>query len=138
MKIIPVACALIIHGGKVLAAQRSDSMDLPGKWEFPGGKVEIGEDPKCCLVREIREELSFAVEIQVPLLPVDFQYPDKVIYLIPFLASWKSGEILLSEHSQVRWLRRDEILTLDWAAADVSIVHYLYDNWGTLVESPNA
>ena len=55
MKIIPVTCALIFHRGKVLAAQRSLTMDLPGQWEFPGGKVEDGEDPKACLIREIKE-----------------------------------------------------------------------------------
>jgi len=138
MKIIPVTCALITHQGKVLAAQRSDSMDLPGKWEFPGGKVEVGEAPRTCLIREIREELAIDVEIHAGLPPVDFQYPDKVIHLIPFLTGWKSGKIHLAEHAQVLWMGMEELFSLDWAAADVSIVHYLYDNWGRLIESPNA
>lgn len=138
MKIIPVTCALITHQGKVLAAQRSDSMDLAGKWEFPGGKLEEGEDPKSCLIREIREELAIDVDIRAGLPSVDFQYPTKIIHLTPFLARWKSGEIYLLEHSQVRWLGRNELLSLDWADADVPIVHYLYDNWVKLVESNKA
>lgn len=138
MKIIPVTCALITHEGKVLAAQRSDSMDLPGKWEFPGGKLEEGEDPNSCLIREIREELAIDVEIFAGLPPVDFQYPGKIIHLIPFLTTWKYGEICLLEHSRVVWMDRNELLSLDWAAADVPIVHYLYDNWVKLVESNKA
>lgn len=138
MKIIPVTCALITHQGKVLAAQRSDSMDLPGKWEFPGGKLEEGEDPKSCLIREIREELAIDVEICAGLPPVDFQYPGKTIHLIPFLATWKSGGIHLLEHSQVRWLGRDELLSPSWAEADIPIVHHLHENWVKLVDSTNA
>ena len=138
MKIIPVTCALITHQGKVLAAQRSDSMDLPGKWEFPGGKLEEGEDPKSCLIREIREELAIDVEIFAGLPPVDFQYPSKIIHLIPFLTTWKGGEISLLEHAQVVWMGKNELLSLDWAAADVPIVHYLYDNWVKLVPSKKA
>ena len=133
MKIISVTCAIIIYQEKILAAQRSESMDLPGKWEFPGGKVEAGEDPKSCLIREIREELAIDVEIYADLSPVDFQYSDKVIHLMPFLTSWKSGEISLLEHAQIIWVGRNQLLSLDWAAADVPIVHYLYDNWVKLV-----
>ena len=133
MKIISVTCAIIIYQEKILAAQRSESMDLPGKWEFPGGKVEAGEDPKSCLIREIREELAIDVEIYADLSPVDFQYSDKVIHLMSFLTSWKSGEISLLEHAQIIWVGRNQLLSLDWAAADVPIVHYLYDNWVKLV-----
>jgi 8-oxo-dGTP diphosphatase len=138
MKIIPVTCALIIQEGKVLAAQRSASMDLPGKWEFPGGKVEEREDPKTCLIREIREELAMDVDIHADLPPADFQYPTKAIRLIPFLATWKSGDIRLLEHVQVVWIGREELFSLDWAAADLPIVHYLYDNWGELILSKKA
>lgn len=133
MKIIPVTCALIIHSGKVLAAQRSESMDLPGKWEFPGGKVEEGEVPETCLVREIKEELAIDVEIHAGLRPVDFQYPGKVIRLMPFLTAWKSGDICLLEHSEMRWVGKSELLSVDWSEADVPIVRYLHDNWVKLV-----
>ncbi|GAA0880047.1 8-oxo-dGTP diphosphatase MutT [Algoriphagus jejuensis] len=137
MKIIPVTCALIIHQGKVLAAQRSETMDLPGKWEFPGGKVEAGENPETCLIREIREELGIEIEV-VEQLPVsDYSYPTKTIRLIPFSVFWKSGEIHLLEHSRFAWLDKNNLISMDWAAADLPTVRYLHDNWVTLVIQTN-
>ncbi len=138
MKTIPVTCALIIRQGRVLAAQRSESMDLPGKWEFPGGKVEEHEDPKECLRREIREELGIEIIVGEALIPSLFSYPSKTIRLLPFIASWKSGEIRLSEHSQILWLERNSLLSVDWAEADIPIVQELHENWVKLVVSTNA
>ncbi|GAB3217750.1 (deoxy)nucleoside triphosphate pyrophosphohydrolase [Algoriphagus aestuariicola] len=138
MKTIPVTCALIIHEGKVLAAQRSESMDLPGKWEFPGGKVEEHEDPKECLRREIREELGIEIIVGEALMPSLFSYPSRTIRLLPFIARWKSGEIRMSEHSQVLWLERNSLLSVDWAEADIPIVQELHENWVKLVVSTNA
>ncbi|OOG76750.1 (deoxy)nucleoside triphosphate pyrophosphohydrolase [Algoriphagus sp. A40] len=133
MKLVPVTCAIIFHQGKVLAAQRSLAMDLPGKWEFPGGKVEVGEDPKACLIREIKEELAVEIEIFDSLTPSEFAYPSKTIRLIPFAAIWKSGEIRLLEHEQVIWLDKKDLLSVDWAAADLPIVHELQEKWVKLV-----
>lgn len=138
MKIIPVTCAIIFHQGKVLAAQRSASMDLPGKWEFPGGKVEEGEAPEACLVREIQEELAMDIEINGALSPSEFKYPSKKILLIPFVAVWKSGEIQLAEHSKVIWLDKNDLNSVDWAEADLPIVHELQEKWVKLVEEINA
>ena len=137
MKLIPVTCGLIIHEEKVLAAQRSETMDLPGKWEFPGGKVEEGEAPRTCLIREIREELGIEIEILQSLAPSDFTYPAKVVRLIPFIGRWASGEIRLLEHSQVVWLDRNSLFSLDWAEADWPIVHDLHENWVKLVLQTN-
>lgn len=133
MRIIPVTCALIFHQGKVLAAQRSAYMDLPGKWEFPGGKIEAGEDPKACLIREIKEELAIEIEILGALSPSQFIYPSKMIRLFPFTANWKSGEIQLAEHEQVIWLDKKDLFSVDWAAADLPIVHELLEKWVKLV-----
>lgn len=138
MRTIPVTCALIIHQGRVLAAQRSEGMDLPGKWEFPGGKVEAGEDPRDCLVREIHEELSIEIDVKQALAPSDFSYPRKTIRLLPFLAVWRGGKISLLEHSQVTWLDRESLFSVDWAEADIPIVHDLQKNWVKLVISKNA
>lgn len=135
MKTLQVTCAMIVHKGKVLAAQRSSKMDLPGKWEFPGGKVEPNEDPKSCLVREIQEELNMEIDIFEELPPATHAYPTKTIRLIPFCASWKGGEIRLLEHEQIRWLEKNELLSLDWAPADLPIVHDLIENWVKLVIS---
>jgi len=69
MKHIHVTCAIIERNGLVLAARRSAFMQLPLKWEFPGGKIRAGEDPGECLKREIREELALDVDIAGELTP---------------------------------------------------------------------
>jgi 8-oxo-dGTP diphosphatase len=104
-------------------------MDLPGLWEFPGGKVEPEESPATCLIREIWEELSIGIQICKPLTPVLHAYPTKTIQLIPFLANWESGNLQLTEHAQSRWLSPQDLLSLDWAPADLPIVQELKENW---------
>lgn len=135
MKTIPVTCAVIFHQGRVLAAQRSEAMDLPGKWEFPGGKVEEGEMPEDCLIREIQEEISIGIRIFGSLKISEFAYSsEKSIWLIPFAATWETGKIQLLEHRQIIWLDQEELFSVDWAAADVPIVHELQQKWVKLVE----
>lgn len=135
MNIIPVTCVIIFHQGKVLAAQRSESMDLPGKWEFPGGKIEEGENPEDCLVREIQEELACQIKILGTLSPSEHSYsPGKLIRLIPFLAKLESFNFQLLEHKQIAWLGKEELFWVDWAEADLPIVHELQEKWVKLVE----
>lgn len=124
---IKVTCALIIDlQSRILAAQRSQVMSLPLKWEFPGGKIEPNETPEDCLIREIKEELHVEIKIIKALPPNTHIYPKITIELIPFICEHISGEIILKEHAQYRWLHTNELLALDWADADVPIVkHYL-------------
>jgi 8-oxo-dGTP diphosphatase len=129
VKTIQVTCLVLLHQGKVLATQRSATMDLPGYWEFPGGKMEPEESPTNCLIREISEELSIGIRISRPLTPVLHTYPNKSIQLIPFLATWESGTLQLTEHAQSQWFAQKDLLSLDWAPADIPIVHELNENW---------
>lgn len=124
---IKVTCALIIDNqSRILAAQRSQVMSLSLKWEFPGGKIESDETPEDCLIREIKEELNVEIQIIKALPPNTHIYPKITIELIPFICEHISGEIILKEHAQYRWLHTNELLALDWADADVPIVkHYL-------------
>ena len=124
---IIVSCAIIEdRDGNVLATQRSPTMSLPLKWEFPGGKVEPNETPEQAIMREIMEELNIEIEIKSRLEEVIHEYPTFNITLIPFICNYIAGELKLYEHNQFLWLSPDTLLDLDWAAADVPIVkHYL-------------
>lgn len=121
---INVTCAIIIYeGDKILVAQRSEKMSLPLKWEFPGGKIERNETPINCIKREIKEELNIDIEVLMELSPNIYDYGDKKINLIPFLANYISGEIILSEHKQFKLLQKSELLNIDWAEADIPILN---------------
>jgi 8-oxo-dGTP diphosphatase len=121
-----VSCAIILNPqNQILVTQRSSTMHLPLKWEFPGGKIEANETPEACLIREIKEELNIDIEIIEGLSANDHQYPDKFIRLIPFMCRQTGGEIFLKEHADYKWLDRKDLLDLDWAEADVEVVKQL-------------
>lgn len=123
---IQVTCAILIEDQRILAVRRSMSMSRPGKWEFPGGKLELGETAEECLIRELQEELAIRVEVIQPLTPAQFHYPDISIQLLPFLVKKLSGEIQLNEHEAYRWVSPSELFQLDWAEADIPIVEEIY------------
>ncbi len=119
---IDVACAIIEKGGRVLAARRSESMLLPLKWEFPGGKIESWETASACLQREIQEELGIDIAVGTPLPRSDWRYTDFCITLHPFVCSVAGEAIHPVEHKEVRWVEPAHLHELDWAEADVSVV----------------
>jgi 8-oxo-dGTP diphosphatase len=121
-KHIHVTCAIIERNGRVLAAQRSASMSLALKWEFPGGKILQGETPEECLRRELMEELNIGVIVGQALSPCTHRYPSFTITLYPFICIIDSGEITLHEHAAIAWLTREELHILDWAEADVPVI----------------
>lgn len=117
-----VACAIIEKEGTVLAAQRSATMSLPLKWEFPGGKIETGETPEECLHRELKEELGISVRIGTPYSPATHSYPDFTVTLYPFTCSLAGGQITMYEHHSLTWIEPVRMPELDWAAADIPII----------------
>ncbi|WP_298145071.1 (deoxy)nucleoside triphosphate pyrophosphohydrolase [Flavobacterium sp.] len=123
--VYPVICAIIHFGDRVLAVQRSESMSLPLKWEFPGGKLEDNETEEECIIREIKEELNINIEVLQRLSPVLHSYPNISIELIPYSSKYLSGELLLKEHKQYVLLEIEELCQLDWAEADVPILNQL-------------
>jgi len=127
---IRVTCAIIENKNKVLCAQRSALMNLPLKWEFPGGKLEAGESEEDCLIREIREELNLIIG-NLERLPSNIHTYEggKAIELIPFRCKVVEGNLILKEHQQIKWLTAAELLILDWAEADISIVEYYQNNF---------
>lgn len=120
---LKVTCAIIEKDNRVLCAQRSENMDLPLSWEFPGGKIEEGETPENCLIREIKEELGIDISIISQLPLSEHKYSNqKAIQLFPYICRIQSGEIRIREHRQVVWLCKDELCGLNWAEADIPVL----------------
>lgn len=122
---LKVVCGIIQNSGKVLIAQRSETMKLPLKWEFPGGKVKEGENKTSALQREIKEELNLDIDILEAMSPVVHHYPDFSIRLFPFLCTSNSRDVKLAEHQQVVWERVENLKNYDWAEADLPVVRSL-------------
>ncbi|TVR73094.1 MAG: (deoxy)nucleoside triphosphate pyrophosphohydrolase [Marinilabiliales bacterium] len=120
---IIVTCAIIEKDGMVLCAQRSGSMHLPLKWEFPGGKKTEGESPEDCLRREIQEELGIEIGITGRLASNVHSYPGRNPFeLVPFRCRIKEGSPVAREHRQIKWVRVSDLRSLDWAGADIPVV----------------
>jgi len=122
MKHIHVSCGIIERDGLILSAQRSFSMSMPLKWEFPGGKIDDGETPQNCLIRELNEELGITIDICNQLPDSAYTYPTFSITLHPFICSIKSGTLTLKEHCNVIWLHPHKLKLLNWAEADLPVV----------------
>ena len=121
---VPVVCALIERGGRVLLAQRPAHKHLPLKWEFPGGKVEPGEAPATAIVREIQEELGCAIRITRNLPVFLHDYGTVVIEMIPFAVELVPGspEPAANEHVAIAWVSPAGFAHYDLAAADLPVV----------------
>ncbi|MBN2860137.1 MAG: (deoxy)nucleoside triphosphate pyrophosphohydrolase [Sphaerochaetaceae bacterium] len=125
MKNIHVAAAVILDDHKVFVARRKDAGELALKWEFPGGKLEKGESGEQAIIREIREELSITVAVQRHFLQVSHQYTSFFLTMDAYLCTIEEGTITLSEHVNCKWVNASELLSLDWAAADIPIARQL-------------
>lgn len=123
-KIIRVSCLVLMDRSKaIFAARRPEGKSLGGLWEFPGGKVETGEDPETALRREIDEELNLKIGDLTPLTPVTHAYDFATIELIPYLSHCKvHPTIQLIEHEESCWIPLETADSLPWAPADVPIV----------------
>ena len=130
MKKIQVVAAVIINNNKILCVQRNENK-LPyvsKKYEFPGGKIEIGETKEETIKREIKEELKMEINIEREFLTVSYQYPDFHLTMYSFLCSCKDSSLTLTEHIDFIWLDKNDLYELDWAAADIPIVNKLVSN----------
>lgn len=122
-KPIQVVCAIIRHDGRVLAARRDPGRSSPLLWEFPGGKVEEGEEPQAALLRELREELRLCVVVERQMDTVHYRADDVSLDLIPFVCRPNQAEAPVPlEHSELRWVDADSARNLTWAPADIPLV----------------
>ena len=91
------------------------------KWEFPGGKIEEGETLEQTLTRELQEELEIEVKIENFLYQVEHDYPDFHLSMAVFDCELISTEMKMNVHKGIKWLKPSELMTLDWAAADIPV-----------------
>lgn len=123
-KTVRVAAAVISDADRIFAARRGYG---PWKdyWEFPGGKIEPGETQREALAREIREELDAEVSVGAKIAQVEYDYPEFHLSMGCFACRIRSGSLTLKEHESARWLRREELDTVDWLPADLALIRQL-------------
>jgi len=124
MKRIEVVAAIIVQDNMIFATQRGYG-DFKDGWEFPGGKVESGESSQEALVREIEEELDTTIEVGEHLCTVEYDYPKFHLTMHCYICSIVDGALTLLEHEAARWLKREELWTVEWLPADVDVVKAL-------------
>lgn len=125
-KTIKVVAAIIENEKQeILCALRSPKMSIPNMWEFPGGKVEEGENLHTALEREITEEFSCKIKALEVFNENLHEYDTFIINLITLKAELVEGSPTLTEHSKMVWLNRENLKSLVWAPADVPAVEQL-------------
>ena len=121
MTVVKVVAAVISRDNQIFATQRGYG-DFKGGWEFPGGKLEEGEKDEQALVREIREELDIWVEVGDLAGTVEYDYPKFHLSMNCYWCTCREGEIKLLEAMDGRWLNVEDIDTVDWLPADITLV----------------
>ena len=127
MKNIKVVAAIVINDRKILCVQRGESKYeyISKKYEFPGGKIEEGETKIDATIREIREELKMSIIVREDFLTVSHKYPDFELTMHSYICDVEDTNLTLTEHIDYKWLKKNELEHLDWAAADIPIVQKL-------------
>ncbi len=121
---LPVMAAIIQQGDQVLLCQRKEGA-LAGKWEFPGGKIENGETPEDCLIREIQEELGISIQVGDIFQAVHSHYEHGDFLIIGYLAEHIGGSISLRVHSAYEWVDVRRLDDYDLADANIPIARSL-------------
>ena len=130
MKKIEVVAGIIFFQEQILCVQRPKSKFhyISEKFEFPGGKIEKGETQIETLQRELFEELNISIKIKSFFLTIEHEYPDFELIMHSFICEVDSKKLTLHEHIDKKWLKINELIELDWAAADIPIVNRLISN----------
>ena len=121
MKTIKVVAAIIKDDDRIFATQRGYGEFKDG-WEFPGGKVETGETPQKALEREIMEELETVISVGELIDTIEYDYPNFHLSMDCFWCKIVSGELVLKEAEDARWLTKDMLDSVEWLPADVALI----------------
>lgn len=126
MKTVRVVAAIIKaeneKGEPTIFATQRGYGEFKDGWEFPGGKIEEGETPKEALKREIREELETEIAVGELLDTLEYDYPAFHLSMDCFWAEIVSGNLILKEHEAARWLSKEELDSVEWLPADISLI----------------
>ena len=126
MKTIRVVAAIIKalneNGEPIIFATQRGYGDFKGGWEFPGGKIEEGETPQEALKREIMEELETEIKVGELIDTIEYDYPTFHLSMDCFWAEIISGDLVLKEHEAAKWLTKDELDSVEWLPADVTLI----------------
>ena len=123
MKTIEVAAAVIVDSFEnttaVFATERGYG-EFKGQWEFPGGKIEVGETPQQALIREIQEELTVKIKVGKLIDTIEYDYPKFHLNMKCFLCVIVDGDIILKEN-------KDELYGVNWLPADITLIDEIAD-----------
>ena len=117
-----MVAAVLVEDDKVLAAKRGPTMRMAGLWEFPGGKVEAGEQDQQALKRELVEELGISVSVGDAVATVVHPYETFEIELVAYRCGGRSADLTPVEHEDLRWLDAASLRSVTWAPADIALL----------------
>lgn len=121
-----VVAALLLKGDEILVCQRTRHQTMPMKWEFPGGKIEEGEQPRDALRRELEEELGITAQIGEEVLRLQHEYPNgNSVELRFFVVRDYQGELENRIFHDIRWAKKEELPSFDFLEADLTLVRDL-------------
>ena len=132
MKTVRVVAAVIKaeneKGKPIIFATQRGYGDLKDGWEFPGGKIEEGETPQEALKREIMEELDTEISVGDLIDTIEYDYPTFHLSMDCFWCQIVKGDLVLKEHEAAKWLRMDELDSVEWLPADVTLIDQIRNN----------
>ncbi len=121
MKTVKVVAAVIKDENGIFATARGYG-EIKGLWKFPGGKIESGETPQKALKREIKEELDVEIKVNDLINTIEYDYPAFHLSMDCFWCEIVSGELVLKEAEEARWLTEESIDEMVWLPADLKLV----------------
>lgn len=124
--VVDVAIGLVWKEGRLLIARRPEGVHLGGLWEFPGGKVDPGETPECCLLRELREELGVEAEVIARRELIQFTYPERTVRLHPTDCRWLSGDPHPTGCEDPRWVAPADLADYEFPPANAPLLASLW------------